>query len=162
MKDLLPLSMPSSTKTMVGLPESEPPPPMAPPQRPQKTLLGAGPEHLDAVEAFINASDRHAALPIAGATRTKKTLLGISEPPPPPAPRASEPSLSPLSFGPASLAPASLAPCSLPLSWKAIEGPRSSMESLAELPFERPLVAAAGVATAVAVWALMMLYLFSM
>jgi hypothetical protein len=166
-KNPMPLSLPSSTKTMVGLPESEPPPASEPPaagaDSPQRTLLGAGPEHIEAVDAFLNKPVSQAPLaPPAGAPEDKKTLVGMPSEPPPA--RKEEPSLVPLSFGERALSH----PSSSPMSWRPapVSGPtslssaqRQSLPTVADLPFQRPVVAAIGVAAAVAVWALMMLYL---
>lgn len=144
-KRYVPLTMPSSTKTMVGLSpeeEAELAEPVAP-RRAQRTLLGAGPEHERAVEAYLAVARERPAPP----ARAGRTLVGLApdeaEPPPPA-------SVAPLSLGPTSLGPTSLPATEL------------SAPTIADLPFQRPMVAAAGVAAAVAVWALMMLFLFSL
>jgi hypothetical protein len=155
-KQPLPLTMPSSTKTIVGLPAEDDVDSRMAPQRAQRTMVGIGAEQIEALSAFLSPSqrDRAALPPPAGSAATKRTLMGISEPPPPlSAPVSLRPSSLPQSFRPVSLymnGPISMA------------GPRSTMPSLVDLPYERPMVAAAGVATAVALWALMMLYLFAM
>jgi hypothetical protein len=153
-KNPLPLTMPSSTKTIVGLPLEDEAEARPAPQRAQRTMVGVGPEQMEALSAFLSPSqrDRAAMPPPAGSVGTKRTLMGISEPPPPIAPASLRPASLPQSFRPVSLA----GPISL------VAGPRSTMPSIVDLPYERPMVAAAGVATAVAAWALMMLYLFAM
>lgn len=151
----VPLNIPSSTKTIVGLSpeeEAELAQPV-PPRRAQRTLLGAGPEHERAVEAFLSTAARN--VPIAAPPRRAgRTLVGLAPEVEPPAEKE-PPSMGPASFGPLSLGPASLGPSSL-------SAPRMSTPSIADLPFERPMIAALGVAAAVAVWALMMLFLLSL
>ncbi len=176
-KNPLPLSMPSSTKTMVGLPSDEevvtpvsyhaPPVSLHAPQPAQRTQLGAGPDQMDAIDAFLAPSQRGrvAMAPPAGSRAANKTLLGISEPPPSSAPASVAPLSLPQSFRPLSLCPASVAgPVSVagPMSAPVTLASRATMPSIAELPYERPVLAAAGVATVVAVWGMMMLYLFAM
>ena len=170
-KNPLPLSMPSSTKTIVGVaPDdvSDVSKTLVSPSRAQRTLLGTGGSQPEAIESFLSASRRDASeayrvalSPPAGSVASKRTLVGLpSEPPPPPQRRA-----MPVSV-PAE--PRVMSPLALPQSFRGVslssmslEGHRSTMPSIADLPYERPVIAAAAVATVVAAWALMMLYLFA-
>jgi hypothetical protein len=155
---VVPMKLSSSKKTMVGLSPGAADArgavtstSLPSPQRAQRTLLGCGPEHGEAVDAFIAAS-RGASTPPARAAAVKKTLLGLAPEPEPP-PSYEPPSLGPLSMSPVSLGPGSMG--SLP-------DPYAGAPSPVNLPFERPLIAAASIAAVVALWALMMLYLFSL
>ncbi len=186
-------NIPSSTKTIVGFGLEQEPVTLkaVAPQRPQRTMVGVGPDQVSAIRAFLAPSStrvpesRDAIAPPSSGEPTgiaSRTLVGISpasEPDPAsvrvPAPvsaRADMPACNaiahPTSMGPNAIAAAmgsTSAPEPLPNSFPAarvslVSATPSSVPSIADLPFERPMLAAVGVAAAVAVWAFMMLIMF--
>ncbi len=174
---LLPLTLPSSTKTIVGLSpddyeEAEPlsslPPPPPPPQRPQRTLLGAGPEHEELVKSFVTSTVRSASDAPLPPPRRGRTLVGLA----PEAERPQRELPAPRALA-ANRAPA--APCALPGSYPVPDlaaaplssGPVTvasaggSEPSLSELPLERSRLIAFVAALVVLLWALTLVWLLS-
>ncbi len=203
--NLLPLTMPSSTKTMVGFGDYDMG--LLVSHGARSALAMADSARMSAIDAFLSGCRPEPARPqpsagaaVAGSTGSKPTLVGMPSEPRsmgapvsapeclrmarlPTAPQMSAPqavahrpaSVQPItrhperkpserrrSARPATASPLSEAPTSLPLSFPVpvLSGPRSSVASLAVLPYERPIIAAAAVAFVVALGALTMLCLF--